>query len=149
MLNALKSLLGGDREPDRAAPALTPEIAATALMVEVALADGAYERIERERILHALEDAFELDAEAARAVLDQAEPMAREAVDHHRFTRVVKDGLNEAKRVRLMQDLWAVVLADGDRDDREDALMRRLAPLLAVSDRDSADARRRVLEGRD
>lgn len=149
MLNALKSLLGGNQGAERPDLVLTPEVAATALMVEVALADGAYDRIERERILHALEGAFELDAAAAAAVLDQAEPMAREAVDHHRFTRVVKDGLSEAKRVRLMEDLWAVVLADGERDEREDALMRRLAPLLAVSDRDSAEARRRVLEGRD
>ena len=149
MLNALKSLLGRKEEVDGNQTALTPEVAAAVLMVEAALADGAFDRMERDSILHALGDAFELDRDGARSVLDQAEPMAREAVDHHRFTRVVKDGLSEAKRVRLMEDLWAVVLADGERDEREDALMRRLAPLLAVSDRDSAEARRRALDARD
>ena len=38
--------------------------------------------------------------------------------------------------------LWQVVLADGERDHEEDALMRLLASLLGVNDRDSAIARK-------
>jgi uncharacterized tellurite resistance protein B-like protein len=44
----------------------------------------------------------------------------------------------------LLEALWTVVLTDGERDPHEDALMRKLAPLIAVSDRESAEARRRV-----
>ncbi len=41
-------------------------------------------------------------------------------------------------------DLWQVVLADGTRDQEEDALMRLLASLLGVNDRDSAIARQQA-----
>jgi uncharacterized tellurite resistance protein B-like protein len=41
----------------------------------------------------------------------------------------------------MMTHLWSVALADGERDAHEDALLRRLAPLLALSDRDRAEAR--------
>jgi uncharacterized tellurite resistance protein B-like protein len=37
-----------------------------------------------------------------------------------------------------------VVLADGVRDDHEDALLRLVAPMLGVNDRDSGLARQRV-----
>ncbi len=43
-----------------------------------------------------------------------------------------------------MRALWQVVLADGERDHEEDALMRLLASLLGVNDRDSAIARQRA-----
>jgi len=40
--------------------------------------------------------------------------------------------------------LWQVALADGDRDTQEDTLMRMVANLLGVTDRDSNIARQRV-----
>ena len=43
-----------------------------------------------------------------------------------------------------LRALWQVVLADGARDAEEDALMRLLASLLGVNDRDSALARQRA-----
>ena len=46
-----------------------------------------------------------------------------------------------------MEALWEVALADGERDEEEDSLLRLLANLLGVSDRDSALARQRVERG--
>jgi uncharacterized tellurite resistance protein B-like protein len=53
---------------------------------------------------------------------------------------VVKQ-LPREQRLSILEDLWRVVLADGERDAHEDALIRRLAPLLGLSDRDRAEAR--------
>jgi uncharacterized tellurite resistance protein B-like protein len=44
----------------------------------------------------------------------------------------------------VVRDLWAVVLADGTRDAEENSMMRLLANLLGVNDRDSALARQSV-----
>ena len=46
--------------------------------------------------------------------------------------------------VALIEALWRVVVSDGRRDPHEDALLRKLAPLIAITDRESAEARRRV-----
>ena len=42
--------------------------------------------------------------------------------------------------------LWEVAYADGALHDYESNLMRRLAGLLHVSDRDSGEARKRAIE---
>ena len=47
-------------------------------------------------------------------------------------------------REHIVEALWEIVLADGERDHHEDALMRMVAPMLGVNDRDSALARQRA-----
>jgi uncharacterized tellurite resistance protein B-like protein len=86
-----------------------------------------------------------LMVEAARAACAAGEAAQAQAADLVQFTRVVKTGLSAEERVALLEALWSVVFADGERDPHEDALMRKLAPLIAMTDRESAEARRRVL----
>lgn len=144
MFDALKSLFGGaksdhkDDEPDTAT-------AAAALMVEAALADGEFSPVEREKIELILREGFKLDEAAATTTLEEAERLVASAVDHHQFTRVVKS-MTQAQRFTIMTHLWMVALADGDKDDHEDSLLRRLSPLLALSDRERAEARQAAQE---
>lgn len=143
MFDALQKLFSGgeDREPvDRE---IDPATAAAALMVEAALADGVYADSESKKITHLLQKGFDLDEEAAGATLTRAEELVNRAVDHHKFTRVVKD-LPKAERLQVMEDLWRVVLADEEKSHEEDSLLRRLGPLLAISDRERAEARQRA-----
>ena len=44
----------------------------------------------------------------------------------------------------MVRDLWGIVLADGERHKEESSLMRLIAKLLGVNDRDSAIARQSV-----
>jgi len=138
MIKALKNLFSGKQEMD--ADASSPELATAALMVEAAMTDGVYADVEHDRIMEILTEGFELSQADAEAMLSKAEDLAEQAVDHHRFTKIVKD-LPHEQRMVMMTHLWSVTLADGERDAHEDALLRRLAPLLALSDRDRAQAR--------
>ena len=140
MIKALKALFAGTEEKTGADEEITAELAAAALMVEAAMSDGVYANVEHDEIIKVLIASFKLDAEAAEAVLNKAEDLADRAVDHHRFTKVVKM-LDHDRRMQIMTDLWRVALADGERDAHEDMLLRRLAPLLALSDRERAEAR--------
>jgi uncharacterized tellurite resistance protein B-like protein len=78
-------------------------------------------------------------------VLEDAAKQADEMVDMYGFVRTVKDRLDEAGRIELMEALWEVVYADGTLHEYEAQLMRRLAGLLFVSDRDSGEARKRAM----
>ena len=115
-------------------------LALAALMVRLARADGHFDDGERAAILAALDARFGNGA----ALLAEAERREAEALDHHQFTRLVKAANEPATRGALMADLWRVVLADGARDDEENALMRQFASLLHVSDQEAAMARRRA-----
>ena len=46
----------------------------------------------------------------------------------------------------MIEMLWEVVYADGQLHDYEASLLRRVTGLLYVSDRDSGEARLRVME---
>jgi uncharacterized tellurite resistance protein B-like protein len=61
-----------------------------------------------------------------------------------RFTQAIKAAVPYEDRRRVVESAWSVVLADGARADEEDALMRLVANLLGVNDRDSNLARRRA-----
>ena len=140
MIKALKSLFSGRTDKTDDTPDITAELATAALMVEAAMSDGVYANVEHDEIVKALTKSFDLEPEKAEAVLKQAEDLAEQAVDHHRFTKVVKM-LDHEKRMQIMTDLWSVALADGEKDAHEDQLLRRLSPLLALSDRERAEAR--------
>ena len=62
------------------------------------------------------------------------------------FARTVKDNLEYEARLELMQMLWEVVYADGQLDDFEANLVRRISGLLYVTDQDSGRARKAALE---
>ncbi len=141
MLDKIKGLFGRSEEPE--GEEIDAQTAAAALMVETALADGVYANVEETRIKQALMAAFDLDEAAVAELLVRAEPLAEHAVDHHRFTNKVK-ALPKETRLALMEHLFAIALADGENDAHEDSLLRRLGPLLAVSDRERADARARA-----
>ena len=61
-----------------------------------------------------------------------------------RFTRAIKDAVPYENRLEIIEALWEVVLADGERDEAENALLRMVAPMIGVSDVDSAMARKKV-----
>jgi uncharacterized tellurite resistance protein B-like protein len=58
---------------------------------------------------------------------------------------VIKDSFDQEERVELMEMLWEVVYADGALHHLEANLMRRIAGLIFVPDRESGEARKRAL----
>lgn len=121
-------------------------LALAALLVRVARADNDYAPAEKERIDRILIKRFDLTAPAVADLRQQAETLEAEAPDTVRFTRAIKDAVPYEERLGVIEALWSVVLADGNRDDHEDALLRMVANLLGINDRDSALARQRVSE---
>ncbi|MHA6287442.1 tellurite resistance TerB family protein [Maricaulis sp. CAU 1757] len=143
MFENLKNLFGATASAE-ARPELNPRVAAAALLVEAALVDGIYADSEQAQITAILQAAFELDSGEAAKLLDQAEELAEAAIDHHRFTKVIKACLSGQERVALLEQLWLVSLADGERSPFEEAFIRRISPLLALTDRDRVFARSRA-----
>ncbi|MGH1355572.1 MAG: TerB family tellurite resistance protein [Thalassovita sp.] len=119
-------------------------LALSALLVRVARADGHFDADERGLILKIAQTRFDLTAAAAEDLLKNAEILESEAPDTVRFTRAIKDAVPFEDRTAIIESLWQVVLADGVRDDAEDSLLRMVANLLGINDRDSALARQRV-----
>ena len=133
-------------EPDPL-PENDARLALVALLVRIARSDGDYDQREKATILEISQTRYCIDADAATALVREAEEVEAHAPDTVRFTRAIKDAVPYEARLGVVEALWSVVLADGERDPEEDALLRLTASLLGVSDRDSNAARLRVSNG--
>jgi uncharacterized tellurite resistance protein B-like protein len=126
---------------------LPPEdarVALTALLVRIARSDGQYDDVEKDQIRDIVADRYDLSPELAQDLMYQAQELESQAPDTVRFTEAIKDAVPYEDRTSVVAAAWRVVLADGDRDDEEDALMRLIAKFLGVSDRDSNIARQKA-----
>lgn len=145
MLDWVKSMLVKIEKDEALVDLAEARLCATALLVETAMSDGIYATIEEGMIHGLVRDTWEIpDADAAELV-EQAEQIAEQAVDQHRFTRVVKR-LPEDERVAVIEGMWHVVFSDGEESPFEDAFVGRIAALLHVSNRASRLARQRAFE---
>lgn len=118
-------------------------LALTALLVRIARSDGHFDAEERQRILAIARTRYQLSEADAGALLEQAEQLEGEAPDTVRFTRAIKDAVPYDDRLRVIEALWQVALADGERDASEDSIIRMASNFLGVTDMDSALARQR------
>ncbi|MEM6693839.1 MAG: TerB family tellurite resistance protein [Pseudomonadota bacterium] len=119
-------------------------LALAALLVRVARSDGDYAAEEAQRIDRILAVRYGLSPFEAPKLRADAEDLEAQAPDTVRFTRAIKDAVPYEERTGVIEALWSVVLADSVRDHEEAALLRLIANLLGVNDRDSALARQRV-----
>lgn len=133
MLAAIKSFLQQlDRPEKDAAPEHRLHLAAAALFVEVLRADGEFSTVERDTLLKALGEKFELPAAEAAELLALADATAQEAVGLHQFTSEINRRFTAEQKRRLIEYLWLVAHADGVLDYREEHVIRRVAELIHV-----------------
>jgi len=141
MLSLLKRLLAD--APEQLGP-VDARLALSALLVRLARADDQYLRAEADQISRVLMRRYNIDITAAQTLRSDAEDLESHAPDTVRFTRAIKDAVPFEDRASVVEALWEVALADGERDAEEDGLMRLVVSLLGITDRDSALARQRV-----
>ena len=125
-------------------PQSDARLALCALLVRIARSDGHYDSADKAQIQSVITKRYALSPAEAQDLLQDAETLEAEAPDTVRFTRAIKDAVPYEDRLAVVQSLWSVALADGTRDDTEDAILRLSARLLGVNDRDSALARQRA-----
>lgn len=122
-------------------------LALGALLVRVAKIDGHYHAEEAAVIDKLLARRYKLGPFEVTSLRREAEEMEAAAPDTVRFTRAIKDAVPYDDRLSVLEALWAVVLADGVRDSHENSMLRLVANLLGINDRDSNLARKRVEAG--
>ncbi|AUH62754.1 tellurite resistance TerB family protein [Paracoccus zhejiangensis] len=143
--NLLTRLFAEDTE-DRRIDAGDAEVALAALLVRVARADDRYDGVEQRRIEQILARRRGLSGQQAAERRAAAEMIEAEAPDTVRFTRTIKDRIALEDRFDVIAALWEIAYADETRGADEESMIRLVAGLLGINDRDSALARQRVLE---
>jgi uncharacterized tellurite resistance protein B-like protein len=149
MLDALRDFLSQRRHAQPGSAAHGPkhdevQVAAAALLLELAYADGEFTAQEREYLEAALGRHFGLEAPTVHDLTVLAERERRKSIDHFQFTRILRDQLDIGQRTLLAEVMWGVVLADGRVGNHEGYLVRKLGHLLDLAPGYLADAKRRA-----
>jgi uncharacterized tellurite resistance protein B-like protein len=119
-------------------------LAAVALLVHLAEADGAIDGPEKIRLREIIERGFGLDDQATARLIATAQRSDHEAVDFYHFTNVLKRALDEPGRLRIIEMMWEIAFADGHVHELEENIVWRIAELLGISSRDRIALRQRV-----
>lgn len=146
MFKTLKDLFDGMLAPT-AAPADEEhalQLATAVLLVEVLRADAHFKPEETAAVLGALRDKFGLADDEAARLTELALDTARQATDLHAFTSRLNDRFEMPQKIRMVEHLWRVALADGHLADHERHLLWRVGDLLHVPQGALHLARQRV-----
>ncbi|MGE4061846.1 MAG: TerB family tellurite resistance protein [Rhodospirillaceae bacterium] len=148
MIDRIFSLLKGDVKAAKT-EARQPtglQVAVGALLVEAARRDDVFNADEQDAIKRLLAERFRLSEADTKELFDVAEAASANSGQLFGFTNKVVKELEEADRIHVIEMLWEVAYSDGVLDAHEDAMIRRVAGLMYVSDFERGAARRRVLE---
>lgn len=135
MLDALRALFTGQGPASTPVAGSTPEVdplhvAACALLLEVAWADGEFSVAERTHLEDVLARHFNLAPEEGSRLLAVADEARRNSVDHYRFTSVLKKSYDTGQKMVMAEVIWGLALADGEIAEHEHYLTRKIANLL-------------------
>lgn len=125
------------------------KLAAATLMFEVVRSDGRIDKIELVTMGEVLRSQFKLNDDD----IDEMMKLARESSDQQTslqgFTRDVCEKWGNAKRMKLLENLWIIALADKQIDSHERHLVRKVAGLLYLNEMQIVQSREnaRVLLG--
>jgi uncharacterized tellurite resistance protein B-like protein len=118
------------------------QLAACALLLELAHADGAMSPAELAHIEGAIQRHFGLDDATARELISLAEAERRQSIDHFQFTRLIAAEYDLGQKMVLAEVMWGVILADGELATHEAWLVRKLAHLLELEPGYLSEARK-------
>jgi uncharacterized tellurite resistance protein B-like protein len=146
MFDRLLHILTGVDDAHRTGERSDPAFALAVLLIEVARSDDRVEDCEQGIIERALALRFGLERSEVTRLIKAAEEGAIQATDLFHFTRIVVKNFSPEERIGVIEMLWEVAYSDGVLTGDQDALIRRVAGLIYVSDRERAEARRRVMQ---
>jgi uncharacterized tellurite resistance protein B-like protein len=123
-------------------------LATAALLIRVATADREMSERKRRGLHEILKSGFELEDQAAAALIQDGYAAERKAIDLYQFTRQIKDALDEKGRRRVVQMMWDTAYLEGGLNGFEANVIWRAADLLGVSTRQRVEMRQQAAADR-
>ena len=145
MIDRLLDLLSGRTAPALKDSADQLQLAVAALLIEAARMDGKFDEVECGTIERLLTERFQLERQAVQSLIEEARRRVEYSAQYFPFTHEICTRLGLEERIEIIEMLWTVAYADGVLDPEEDMLVRQIAGLIHVPDKERGLARQRAL----
>ena len=120
-------------------------LAATALLVHVARADGVLDPAESERLARLVRTRYARSEAEAQDLIARASAFDAETRDLSSLVELIGSEGGAEERVRLLTMAWSIAGADGEVHEFEEALVWRLGKLLGLDEAAITSARSSAL----
>ena len=143
MLQSLKNIFASDQILNSETENTEIDIL-SGLMIEAANTDGEVTQVELNKISHSLINVFKEDPKAVELSLTKAFENKDNSKSLYYYTSKLNKSYSNENKVKLIEVLWEIILADNEIHDFETNLIRRLAGLLYISDVECGNAKIRA-----
>ena len=117
------------------------EIAACALFIEIAKADGEFTNEERNFIISEMKSTFNLDDDYVNDLILLAEQRVKESVSLYEFTGVINTTFTHEEKIELIESIWKLIYKDEKLNQYEDHLIKRIAATINIEHKQIIDAK--------
>ena len=115
------------------------------LLIECAKEDGDFSDDEIIKIKSLLNTKLNINGNDVNAIFDAALEITQDNVEIYSLTKDIRDNFSHEEILKIIEYMWAVMLADGHVDDFEAALMRKIIGLFHLTGKDSSIAKENAL----
>ena len=143
MLQSLKNIFASDQILNVETENTEIDIL-SGLMIEAANTDGEVTQEELNKISHSLINVFKEDPKAVEISLTKAFQNKDNSKSLYYYTSKLNKSYSNENKIKLIEVLWEIILADNEIHDFETNLIRRLAGLLYVTDVECGNAKIRA-----
>lgn len=119
-------------------------LATVALLVEMMNADDAVDAEEMKTLHRLIRERYLLNDSEASELIELAGQKADEAIDLYQFTRLINQHYSQVQKIRLVEELWRLSVADKYVDRYEEHFVRKIAELIYVPHGDYIGAKLRA-----
>jgi len=143
LLQSLKNIFAGEQSLNANTENKEIDIL-SGLMIEAANTDGEITQEELNKISHSLINIFKEDPKVVEESLTKAFENKDNSKSLYFYTSKLNKSYSNENKIKLIEVLWEIILADNEIHDFETNLIRRLAGLLYISDVECGNAKIRA-----
>ena len=143
MLQSLKNIFAGNQNLNVKTENKEIDIL-SGLMIEAANTDGEVTQEELNKISNSLINVFKEDPKVVEVSLTKAFENKDNSRSLYYYTSKLNKSYSDKDKIKLIEVLWEIILADNEIHDFETNLIRRLAGLLYISDVECGNAKIRA-----
>jgi len=120
------------------------DLAVTKLMVSMMAMDGIMGDEQQAEIRQLLQVRFSLTEEECNELIQQALDVSRTDLKISKIVKQIERQYSEEDRVKILEQLWSIALADGNVDFLEEQYINRLSALIGVPQNTLSDLKKRL-----
>ena len=115
------------------------------ILIECAKGDNDFSDDEISKIKNVIKHKLHVDDNKLNFIFDSALEMTEGNVELYSLTKDIRDHFDKDEILEIFEYMLSVMLADGEIDDYESALMTKLVGLFHLTGKESAEAKKKAM----